>query len=213
MLEDGHKYINDLMFTRSEVLEQKLLEHSRLDDGSVEKTDVVNSPRTLKRIYRVKTPELADWVRWKMTGLGKLRSLLEEQGVDFRRNLGLWIPAVTDEEAGDVQVNITASANFVTRTVSAEEIALEMESGYDSQPCPPLDPLLKYRMVRRSGRTYRVAIRNPSEHDAEGNLVGSRTSGLNDFCIVLGAIPLNLPSDRVRARNKSAWRGVAPPLF
>lgn len=203
---------NDLIHTRCR-LEQELRALHAADPQTDRIIEVVASAYTQKHIYRVRSEAGRALVRQRMLALGRLRAYLEAQGESLRDNARIWLPAVADPEAGDTLVNLTASENWVTREVSAAALHLEAELGDDAQWLPALEPEARFRLCRRSGHHYRVAIRNPRALDARGEPCGRRVQALNDFAVILGEIPLNLPRDGVRAKNRHAWRGVAPALF
>ena len=204
---------NDLIRARC-ALQGLLKEAAAADAQRVHIITVADTAYTHKAIYRVCDERLCDQVRQKMLGLGRLRAYLEEQGETLRTNARIWLPAVADPKDGDTLINLTASENWVTREVSATELRLEAEAGDDSQPLPALCLQARYRLCRRSGHHYRVAIRNPEARNAQGELCGRRVQALNDYALILGeSLPLNLPRRGVRAKNRHAWRGVAPALF
>ncbi|WP_429885582.1 hypothetical protein [Geoalkalibacter halelectricus] len=204
---------NDLIFTRC-ALQQMLQEATHDQKPRASLITVAHSPYTHKVIYRVRDERLADQVRQKMLGLERLRAFLETQGQTLRKNARIWLPAVADPLAGDTQINLTASENWVTREMSVPQLYLEAERGRSDQALPALCAQSSYRLCRRSGHHYRVAIRNPNAHDAQGALCGRRVQALNDFAIILSeSLPLNLPRGGVRAKNRHAWRGVTPALF
>ena len=177
---------------------------------------VAHSPYTHKVIYRVRDERLADQVRQKMLGLERLRAFLETQGTgaDAAQKCAHLASGRGGSARGRYPDQSYASENWVTREMSVPQLYLEAERGRSDQALPALCAQSSYRLCRRSGHHYRVAIRNPNARDAHGALCGRRVQALNDFAIIFSeSLPLNLPRGGVRAKNRHAWRGVTPALF
>ena len=149
-------------------------------------------------------------VRHKIRQLRRLTDYLKTYGFELKHNQGLWIPAVADQEEGDTQLNVMVSENWVTKNVTAAAISDDLSSANSPDIRSVLDrasaSFSEFRICRRSGHSYRVAIRNKD---------GSRrTSGLNQFCIALGdQIQIVTADNRYRKKRGDAWRGVEKPLF
>ena len=169
-----------------------------------------------KTIYYLDDPDAVVEVRRRLADLQRMRQGLERNpAVTITR--GLWLPAVADRAAGDTQVNVHISQNWASKTMTSEEI--EGEIGADA--ILERVALSRYReehrsfvACRASGSDCRVAICNPMARDGSGKIVGVRTQGLNDYCVVLGGITIVYPqTERHRRKRADAWRGAEEPLF
>ncbi len=215
MLDQDHKHVADYLYNRHELRETL----ERIPDaGCVQR--VIDGRRAVPRMLFQVTRE--DWiyeVRRQLLGLDRLREAMAESGVDFGKNRGLWRPVVADREAGDTQVNITISDSWCTRTLSADEIAVEMVAPQDSPDRETLERLgqqyREFRVCRLSGKHFRIAIRGDHRGNPEGPSSKRHRDLLNlhEFALVLGDVPVNLPVQRVRPKRSDAWRGVLPPLM
>lgn len=217
MLPKEHRGADQLMACRSKL--QRILSEASTDRLVCRKIPVASG----KFVYHVQSAILADQVREEMRGLLRLKDELEKLGVDFTGERGLWLPMVADAEEPwkDNQINVTRSPNWATHHKTASEILEELDVPQDAYPREDLAKASvlyrEFRCCRRSGHYYRVAVRGPQRNqDAKNHYKrGLETKGMNDFAVVLGDMPINLPPLRSRARKtkSNAWRGVEKPLF
>jgi hypothetical protein len=207
MLDKNHPCVNDLIFSRNDLSRWLLSLSDTQCRVTVVKKAGVKAPA--KRLFQVIDPVCFAEVRRRVSGLERLRDKLTELEVDFKANQGLWLPMVADEDAGDYQFNLMASPSWNTRKVAAGQLVDEAHPNERDKVTLQVSKIGEARpvkMVRESGKAYRVAVRN---HDAE-----RRVQSLHEFAVILGAqVIVNLPDRRPRAKRVDAWRGVTPPLF
>ncbi len=201
---------DDLIYTRSELRDILL---DAVDTGDCQVTVIKGHAQDINRCkYLFWIPEpgaFQEQVRTYLRRLRRLYDYLVDFGMELKHNQGLWMPGVADFEAGDRQINITASENWVSRKMSIDQLHNDIASLNRGEARAQLDRAAQsyseFQICRRSGISYRVAIRN-----AKGE---RRTCGLNQYCVVLGAVQIVTKDPRYRKKRADAWRGVEEPLF
>ena len=211
MLEGHQRAANDLVYVRGEL--RDILLDGELN-GACEVIDIKIDPLSLdksKYLFWIKEDgQFQEQVREHLRRLKRLSEYLINFGMELKHNQGLWVPAVADSEEGDTQINIMKSENWVTKNLSIQAIHDDLASSNRAAAGQALDRAAQsyseFRICRRSGNAYRVAVR-----DAKGK---RRTSGLNQYCIAIGDKLHVVTSDkRYRRKRVDAWRGVEEPLF
>lgn len=201
---------NDLFYTRSE-LRDILLDAEAAGDCQM---DVVKGhTQDINRCkYLFWIPEggaFQEQIRTYLRRLQRLYDSLVDFGMDLKHNQGLWMPGVADFAAGDRQINVMASENWASRKMSVDQLHSDIASSNRAEVRVLLDRAAQshseLRICRRSGTSYRIAIRNE-----EGV---RRTCGLNQYCVVLGEVQVVTKDQRYRKKRADAWRGVEEPLF
>jgi len=235
MLDQTLPGVKDLMFSRTQ-LEGVLRDFCAVGAGVahvVYHNIGLGDKEVVKTLYHLTDAPAMDEVRHRMAGLRRLEAAIkaspyledkDEAGQPkkdaLEKERGLWLPALADAEAGDTQINVAISENWSPKKATLEQIAEEMT---EADGTPERGLLAKYgqqyaefALCRRSGNTCRVAIRNPAFTDEAGKVVGRRVFSINDYCIVLGEVPIKFPptpEERVRHKRSDAWMGVEEPLF
>jgi len=211
MLDTNERSANDFIYVRSE-LRDLLLEGE--NSGLCQVTVIKGHNSRInqcKYLFRVNEDSLLyGEVRVYLRRLNNLFDYLKEHGLDLKFNQGLWMPAVADSEQGDTQLNVMVSENWVTKKISGQDIHDDFATTNQEDVRLQLDRAQRdysgFRVCRRSGHAYRVAIRNEAGQ--------RRTCGFNQYCIVLGEGVHVVPRDRrYRKKRLDAWRGVDAPLF
>lgn len=211
MLDVNERTAHDFIYVRSELRDLLL---SEADSGLCKVTVIKGHASKIdqcKYLFRVnEDSSLYDQVRGYLRRLNKLFEYLKEHGLDLKYNQGLWMPAVADSEQGDIQLNIMVSENWVTKNIDAKQLHDDFATTNQDDVRLQLDRAAQvhsaFRVCRRSGNAYRVAIRNQ-----DGK---RRTSGINQYCIALGdRLHVVTQDGRYRKKRHDAWRGVEEPLF
>ncbi len=211
MLEGNERTANDLVYVRGELRDVLLDgESAGLCEVVVVKNDALSLDRSKYLFWVKEGGPFQEQVRTYLRRLQRLQDYLRDFDFDLRYNQGLWVPAVADSEYGDTQINIMKSENWVTETLSPQQVHDDIASTNRAEVRAELDRAAQsyseLRICRRSGNAYRVAIR-----DSKGK---RRTRGLNQFCVALGdKLKIVTVDGRFRKKREDAWRGVEEPLF
>lgn len=182
-------------------------------------------PRPPKALYRLTDGRHLRAVRNRLVELKGLRRDLEaaalEHGVALTRQIGLWLPAVADQEAGDRWVNVMVYANRAGRVLPAHDAYALASAGRNGpRTLSRMEELARtlehVRLSRDAGQAFRLMIAGDQRatlNRRTGHEDRYALYNLHDFALVLGDLPVNLPQpDRPRRRRRGALDLAQEPL-
>lgn len=174
-----------------------------------------------KYLFVISDSRLAAKVRDLIGQLLQLRRQIERLAGDLQREQGLWIPALIDVAAGDLQVNLMVHVSRHSREIPTPELGALMDAEDYEALRPHLETLnhrfSTVRVARDAGKAYRLTVRGVQRRTAAtGGKTGEKpyeVLGLNEFAVVLGDVQVVLPAvGRFRATRRDAVY-CAPPLL